>query len=109
MSRLRTESSIEGTCRDRAAADGFILLKLHHGIVGMPDRLLICPDAPDIFIEFKRGNAQLERIQKHWCGMLMEMGKRVEIVRTVKQFERLLTQATEHASIHAPRWSGPEE
>ena len=105
---LRSEASIERSCRDRAALAGFLLLKLHHGIVGMPDRLLVCPHAPDIFIEFKRPGERPEKIQEHWHDLLRGMGKRVEVVSSVARFRELLTEATEAAKMSAPGWSGQE-
>lgn len=105
----RSEASIERACRDKAALAGFLLLKMHHGIVGMPDRLLICPHAPSIFIEFKRPGESLTAIQRYWRDILVDMGKRHEVVSSVPRFLELLTEATETAKIAATPMVGAGE
>jgi hypothetical protein len=69
---------------------GCLLIKLHHGIAGMPDRLLVRPDESDVFIEFKRQGEQPTKIQAYWHSRLRRMGKQVEVVRSAAQFYALL-------------------
>jgi hypothetical protein len=70
---------------------GCLLVKLQHGVVGMPDRLLVRRWHEDIFIEFKRGREKPSLIQEYWHGRLRKMGKRVEVVRSLYGFKQLLT------------------
>jgi hypothetical protein len=88
---LTTEASIEGRCRDIAALNDALLIKLQHGTVGMPDRLLLRPNKPPVFIEFKRPGEPLKPIQKHWRDILGGMGYRAIIVRSTSEFWGLLT------------------
>jgi hypothetical protein len=74
---------------------GCLLIKLQHGVVGMPDRLLVRPHNPDVFIEFKRPGQKLSKIQAHWIGVLNRMGKVTAVVRSGGQFRALLTMATD--------------
>jgi hypothetical protein len=73
---------------------GCLLIKLQHGVVGMPDRLLVRPHRPDVFIEFKRPGQKPSKIQAHWLGVLRRMGKQAVVVRSGGQFRALLTMAT---------------
>jgi hypothetical protein len=72
-----------------------MLVKLQHGVVGMPDRLLVRPWRNDVFIEFKRGREQPTKIQAYWHGRLRRMGKQVEVVRTLHGFLKVLTTPTD--------------
>jgi len=73
---------------------GCLLIKLQHGVVGMPDRLLVRPRRPDVFIEFKRPGNKTTKIQAHWLGVLHRMGKQAVVVRSGVQFRALLTLPT---------------
>lgn len=73
---------------------GCLLVKLHHGVVGMPDRLLVRPFKVDVFIEFKRRGEKPTKIQEYWHGRLARMGKTVVIVRTLAGFQEWLTGST---------------
>jgi hypothetical protein len=78
-----------------AERHGCLLVKLQHGVVGMPDRVLVRPMTDDVYIEFKRGREQPTKIQAYWHGRLRGMGKRVAVIRSAAQFYSWLTPATE--------------
>ena len=65
-------------------------MKLHHGLVGFPDRLLIKNDGGCIFIEFKRPRTSPTRIQSHWLAWLHDRHHRTAVVRYLWQFVELL-------------------
>lgn len=73
---------------------GCLLIKLQHGVVGMPDRLLVRPDGSCLFIEFKRPSGNLTKIQAYWVARLQNMGQGVEVIRSAGHFYRLLTLTT---------------
>ena len=73
---------------------GCLLVKLHHSVVGLPDRLLVHPDGSVAFLEFKRPGQKPTKIQAYWHKRLRGMGQRVEVVYTAARFYRLLTTAT---------------
>ena len=77
-----------------AEREGCLLIKLQHGVVGMPDRVLVRPMRNDVFIEFKRQGEKPTRIQEYWHGRLRRMGKQVEVVRTLHGFLKVLTGST---------------
>jgi hypothetical protein len=56
----------------------------------MPDRVLVLPFRPDVFIEFKRPGEQPTKIQLYWHWRLRQMGKRVEVIRSLHGFRNLL-------------------
>lgn len=71
-----------------------LLVKIHHGIVGFPDRLLLRPGGTCAFIEFKRPGEQPTKIQKYWLGRLNWLGFRAVVVRNLRDFDKVLTPAT---------------
>jgi hypothetical protein len=77
-----------------AKREGCLLIKMHHGLVGFPDRLLLRPDGTVAFIEFKSWKGRASPIQKYWLGLLNWMGFKAVIVRTADQFAALLTTTT---------------
>lgn len=77
-----------------AARAGCQLVKLQYGTVGFPDRLLLRPDGSVAFIEFKRPGQRPTKIQAYWHGRLREMLYEVAVVRSLREFDRVLTTAT---------------
>ena len=70
---------------------GCLLVKIHHGIVGLPDRLLLRPGGSAAFIEFKRPGERPTKIQAYWLGRLRGMGFEVAVVRSLHAFDKVLT------------------
>lgn len=69
-----------------------MLVKLHHGVVGFPDRLMLAPGSPARLIEFKRlRRGRVSKIQDYWHRELASMGHPVAVVRTMAEFKALLT------------------
>lgn len=47
---------------------------------GVPDRIVIFPDQPPVFVELKTDTGRLSPLQKIQCKKLIGLGQRVEIV-----------------------------
>lgn len=71
-----------------------LLVKIHHCIVGFPDRVLLRPNGTAAFIEFKRPGEQPTKIQKYWLERLNYMGFRAVVVRNLRDFDKVLTTTT---------------
>ena len=74
-----------------AERNGCLLVKLQHGIVGLPDRLLLRPDGTVAFIEFKRPGEKLTNIQLYRMLQLQRMRFSVFKVSSAASFDRVLT------------------
>jgi hypothetical protein len=73
-----------------------MLLKLHHSVVGLPDRLLLRPKwratpSTAIFVEFKRPGEEPTQIQQHYLRQFELLGFKAVVVRTRAEFKALLT------------------
>ncbi|MBF9140827.1 VRR-NUC domain-containing protein [Hymenobacter properus] len=85
-----------GEARDRITG---ARLKAMHAKAGVPDCFLACPQhdpagqvlAHGLFIEFKTATGSLSAHQKTMMAALTQAGFRVEVVRTVEEFQALLT------------------
>lgn len=75
-----------------AEAYDCLLIKLHHGINGMPDRLLVAPHQPMRFIEFKRSGEDPTPIQGFWHRQLGRGGHPVMVFDTIEQFRDLMEE-----------------
>lgn len=83
---------MEARCRSLAVDHGCLLIKLHHGIAGFPDRILIRRGEVDVYMEFKRAEGgRTEKIQRYWQEQLRRMGKTVDTVKSVDRFRFWLT------------------
>lgn len=47
---------------------------------GVPDRIVIFPNQPPIFVELKTDTGKLTALQKVQCKRLIDLGQRVEVV-----------------------------
>jgi len=47
---------------------------------GVPDRIVIFPDRPPVFVELKTDTGKLTALQKVQCKRLIDLGQRVEII-----------------------------
>lgn len=87
------EVDVEAACRRNAKREGGHLIKFLPWITtGFPDRILLLPGAWIVFIEFKAPKKGLRPRQAYWRRILEGLGFRYAVVRTVEQFEWLLTQ-----------------
>jgi VRR-NUC domain len=94
VARAQLESSIEQTCREQALMLDALLVKLHHGIVGFPDRVLLTPNGRSALIEFKRPGEKPTKIQAYWHGVLRRMKHQVYVIDSLQAFRTLLTAQT---------------
>jgi hypothetical protein len=74
--------------------EGCLLVKLQHGVVGMPDRLLLRPGGTAAFIEFKRPGEEPTKVQAYWLARLRGMGFEAIIVKSLHAFRQALTVPT---------------
>ena len=77
-----------------AEREGCLLVKIHHGIVGFPDRVLLRPGGSAAFVEFKRPGERPTKIQAYWLARLRRMGFEAIIVKSLYAFRQALTAAT---------------
>jgi len=84
-----------------AESAGCLLGKLHHAIVGFPDRLLMRPGGTCAFIEFKRPGEHPTKIQAYWHKRLRGMGFEVHVIRSLHAFKAVLTPATDPCRVRA--------
>jgi hypothetical protein len=62
--------------------------------VGLPDRLLLRPGGTAAFVEFKRPGQHPTKIQAYWLKRLRLMGFEAVVVRSLREFDNVLTMAT---------------
>lgn len=94
FARTQNESAIERVSALHARDAGGILVKLQHGIVGMPDRLLLLPRGVVAFVEFKAPNGKLTKIQSHWLGQLARLGFATFVCSSVSEFDGIVNSLT---------------
>jgi hypothetical protein len=75
-----------------AERENCLLIKLAHGTVGIPDRLLLRPGGAAAFVEFKRPGERPTKIQKYWLERLNWLGFRAVVVRSLAEFDKLLAE-----------------
>jgi hypothetical protein len=85
------EATLERRCAEIATDAGCLLLKLHHGLTGIPDRLLLAPDHASALIEFKAQDGSLSPIQAYWQRRLTRLKHPVYVIRSTAEFRALLT------------------
>jgi hypothetical protein len=73
-----------------AEKKGLLLIKLHHGVAGMPDRLLLRKTGFPAFIEFKRPGESPTLIQGYWHERLRELKYFVYTVNNLKDFRNIM-------------------
>ncbi len=88
LNDAQSEASIERSCVNFTKAHGCTLLKLQ-GARGWPDRLLLIPNRPPIFIEFKKVGGELSPIQRHTMEQIRAMGFQAEEVDSRVLFKHL--------------------
>lgn len=89
---MAAESQLEKECRKRALAAGCELLKwVSPGVKGVPDRILLMPNARIKFIEFKaKGFGRVSVAQARWGTRLQELGFEAWLIDNLEAFEKLL-------------------
>ncbi len=56
---------------------------------GMPDRLVLFPGGVAVWVELKRPDGKVRKLQEYRHGQLRDLGQRVEVVLTKEQACRL--------------------
>lgn len=93
------EASIERRCATIALEHDALLVKVHHGIVGLPDRILFPAHAPARWIEFKRPGEVPSRIQSYWHGRLANCGHPVAVIDNIADFKKMLTVPSDRRKV----------
>ncbi len=83
---MRLESEIEQRVTDYAKSRSCVVLKLNvTGQVGWPDRMFLLPGKKTLFIEFKRPDEPVRKIQVYRGNKLAEYGFDYTVVDNVEQ------------------------
>lgn len=62
------------------------------GLVGVPDRIVICPGGAILFLELKRSEGRVSAAQKYVLARLKELGCNARVVYGMDQAEKLLKE-----------------
>lgn len=95
---MMTEAQLEAWCGAYAVANGYRFIKLRAvGARGFPDRLLLIPKLPPVFVELKTKTGEPSYLQWIWYRDLTEVGQRVWLVRSATEFvDRIKRYLEEH-------------
>lgn len=81
------EVSLEAMCRHYVQQCGGRMPKwTSPGSRGVPDRIVLMPGQPPVFVEFKAEFGVVSRHQREWIDWLRKSGFRVAVVRTFSDF-----------------------
>jgi len=95
---MKSESKVEGDCRDHAKDCGCFLLKLNPAFfVGIPDRMLIGPNKTIFFIEFKKVGKKPIRRQLFVHKLFRDLGFSVYVIDDFKNFKEILNAELQKA------------
>lgn len=99
---MSSESKIEKECGDYAFAMGFGWHKVRMlGQRGMPDRILVVPGMPAVFVELKTTRGSISWLQRLKLHELIDMGQEVWIVRSVNDLVTFVEEYRERGWGHA--------
>ena len=99
---VTTESDIERACLALAKAKGGRMPKwVSPGYSGVPDRILLLPNLPPVFVEFKKPGGILSPLQRRWRTWLLSNGSEHWTVSNVNDFNRRIEDYAE------PNTGGP--
>lgn len=88
---MAAESKLELECRQFAEHQGYRLMKwVSPGVRGVPDRILLGPNAFVMFLEFKAPGEKPSTLQKYWLSLLKQFGFKADVIWTFEQFLLLL-------------------
>lgn len=87
------ESKLEARCGTKVKALGGRFIKLV-GLTGIPDRLILLPFGVICFVEFKTSAGVLSSAQIAWHNAIVALGFKCYTIRSVEEFDNLLTQLT---------------
>lgn len=60
------------------------------GNCGVPDRIVVFPDRPPVFVELKAENGKLSVLQTAQLRRLQDMGQDVRVLRGIQEVEQFL-------------------
>lgn len=87
------ESSLERWCVNYAKARNLLFIKwVSPGQRGVPDRILMAPGKPPVFVELKTPRGRISKIQQFMVDKLRAFGYAVHIVRTREQFVGIVSK-----------------
>ncbi|QMV44454.1 VRR-NUC domain-containing protein [Cohnella cholangitidis] len=85
------ESDVERHLRDRVRAVGGRAYKwVSPGNNGVPDRIVMLPNAPDIFVELKAPGKKSTALQLVQHKILRELGRPVIVIDSKEKVDRLI-------------------
>jgi hypothetical protein len=83
---MRDEAALQRACRRLADRQGYWQIKLWPLVTGLPDALVIGPQAFLVFVEFKLPGGKLTRRQHYVHRKLEGWGFLVEVVRCTASY-----------------------
>lgn len=90
------ESVIEAKLRDQVKALGGRAYKwTSPGNDGVPDRIVVLPGSPPVFVELKAEKGSLSRLQEAQIRKLKELGQDVRVLKGLQEVEAFLEECRE--------------
>jgi hypothetical protein len=86
------ETKIEAHLRKEVAKLGGWAVKLAPTRSGLPDRLVVLPFKPPLFVELKRPGGIVSPIQKHTHRQLSLMGHPVSVLWTIEDVDQWIDE-----------------
>lgn len=87
---MQKEINIEQASVKYARENGGMLIK-QTSLIGLPDRLLICPGGSMVFIEFKDPKGKTSKIQDYMIKKLNNLGVPTFICKSREDFIKIYT------------------
>ncbi len=90
------EKDIESYLRRRVKnrLGGLALKFMSPGLNGVPDRVVLLPDARIIFVETKAPAKKLRKLQKYVCGEIAALGFDVRCIDTKEKVDSFIQEMT---------------
>jgi len=99
------EKDTEAWIRKEVEKLGGVFMKFTSpGNDGVPDRIAIFPDSRLVFVELKKEDGKLTKIQEHQIGRLIRLHQQVCVVRGRKAAEEFMTDMKEHSMSSVDYW-----
>jgi hypothetical protein len=88
---METEKEIEKTCCKILQDHGCLTPKwINPFDTGWPDRIIVPPNKPVFFIEFKRPNGRLSKKQIYKIQQLRSQGPIVAVISSIEELNNLI-------------------
>jgi hypothetical protein len=82
------ESEVEFVLKSTIKKKGGLCIKMLPTITGLPDRLILMPGGRHHFVELKRTNGKVSKVQKVWFKRLERLGHPVTVLYGTEDVRR---------------------